>query len=308
VARYIGERLLRMIPVLLLLSMLVFSMMHFLPGDPAAVMLNESAALSKEAIEALRERLGLNDPFYVQYWRFISRAMQGDFGRSIQTNRPVLPEIWAVYPSTLQLALASLVVAGVVGVTLGVVAALNQNTPIDSVSMIIALAGVSMPIFWVGLLLILVFSLYLGWFPITGQGGWKRLVLPAVSLGWGSAGIIARLTRASLLEVLRQEYIVTARAKGLRGRIVIVEHALRNAFIPVITILGLQFGNLLGGTVITETVFARQGIGLLAVNAILVKDFPLVQGTIFVAAISYMLVNLGVDVLIAALDPRIQYR
>jgi peptide/nickel transport system permease protein len=296
-----------MIPLILLISIFVFSMMHFLPGDPATLMLRESAAMSQEAVEMLRERLGLNDPLHVQYWRFISRAVRGDFGRSIQTNRPVLGMLGEVFPQTLQLALASMGVAVLIGITLGTIAALRQNTWIDNVSMVLALVGVSMPIFWVALILILVFGVKLGWVPITGQGGIKRLILPAISLGWGSAGIIARLTRASLLEVMRQEYITVARAKGLREMVVVTRHGLRNAIIPVVTIVGLQFGSLLGGAVITETVFARQGIGRVAVNAILLKDFPLVQGTVFMAALAYMVVNLVIDIVCAWLDPRIQY-
>ena len=305
--KYILGRLLRMVPLILLLSLFIFSMMHLLPGDPVSLMLSEGQAYSKEAVERVREQLGLNDPLHVQYWRFISRAAQGDFGRSIQSNRPVIEDIMVLFPSTMQLAFASMFVAGAAGLTLGTIAALKQNTVVDNASMVLALAGVSMPIFWVGLLLMLVFSIKLGWFPIIGQGGFKRLVLPAISLGLGSAAIIARLTRASLLEVLRQEYVTVARAKGLRERVVVIRHALRNALIPVVTILGLQFGGLLGGTVITETVFARQGIGRLAVNAILVKDFPVVQGTVFIAALAFMLVNLVVDIIVAWLDPRIQY-
>jgi peptide/nickel transport system permease protein len=305
-SRYIIRRVARIIPLILLLSIFVFSMMHFLPGDPATLMLREATATSQEAVEKLREQLGLNDPLYVQYWRFISRAARGDFGRSIQTNRPVMGEILEVFPQTLQLAFAAMVVAAIVGLFFGTVAALKQNTIVDNASMVFALAGVSMPIFWVGLLLMLVFSVRLGWIPVTGQGGIKRLILPAIALGWGSAGVIARLTRASLLEVMRQDYVTVARAKGLRERVVVRRHALRNALIPVTIIVGLQFGALLGGAVITETVFARQGIGRLAVNAILVKDFPLVQGTVFVAALAYMLVNLFVDIGTAWLDPRIQ--
>ena len=305
--KYIVGRLARMIPVTILLSMFVFSMMHFLPGDPATMMLNESTAMSQEAVEALREQLGLNDPLYVQYWRWVSRAARGDFGRSILTHRPVLEDIMTVLPATAQLAGAGMVVAIIMGVTLGTIAALRHNTFIDNLSMVISLAGVSMPIFWVGLLLMLLFGIYLGWVPITGQGGLDRLILPAFTLGLGSAGIIARLTRASLLETLRQEYVTVARAKGLRERAVVARHALRNALIPVVTIVGLQFGGMLGGTVITETVFARQGIGRLAVNSILINDFPIVQATIFLAALTYMVVNLIVDIICAILDPRIQF-
>lgn len=305
--RYVTGRLVRMVPVILLLSIVVFSMMHFLPGDPATLMLSESSAASKEAVERLREQLGLNDPLYVQYWRFISKAVRGDFGYSIRTHRPVMGMILEVFPSTIQLTLAAMLFAVLMGVVLGVIAAVRHNSLLDNFSMVLSFAGISMPIFWVGLLLMLVFCIRLGWFPVTGQGGWKRLVLPAISLGLGSAAIIARLTRASLLEVLRQDYMTTARAKGLREWVVVIRHGLRNALIPVVTIVGLQFGSLLGGAVITETVFARQGIGQFAVNAVLMKDFPAVQGTVLVAAISYMLVNLMVDMLYAWLDPRIRY-
>jgi peptide/nickel transport system permease protein len=296
-----------MIPVLFLLSLFVFSMMHFLPGDPATLMLVESQATSVEAVERLREQLGLNDPLHVQYWRFVSRAVRGDFGRSVQSRRPVMDSIMEVFPQTLQLALAAILVSASMGLVLGSIAALKQNSLFDNASMLVALSGVSMPIFWVGLLLMLVFSVKLGWIPVTGQGGVKRLILPAIALGWGAAGVIARLTRASLLEVLRQDHVMVARAKGLRERSVVVTHGLRNALIPVITIVGLQFGGLLGGAVIAETVFARQGVGRLAVNAVLVKDFPVVQGSVFIIAIAYMFVNLFVDVVIAWLDPRIKY-
>lgn len=304
---YIRGRVLRAIPVLFGVSVLVFSMLQFLPGDPATLILGESTAASAEAVERLREQLGLNEPVYVQYWRFISRAVTGDLGTSVSTHQPVTEMIFAVLPSTFELTLAAMLIAVVIGVTLGVVAAVRQNTWLDSASILLASLGVSMPIFWLGLLLIYLFSIQLGWFPVLGQGGLNRLVLPALALGVGAAGIIARLVRSSLLEVLRQEYMQTARAKGLRDGAVIVRHGLRNALIPVVTIIGLQFGALLGGAFITETVFSRQGIGRLAVNAILRKDFPLVQGTVLLTAVIYVVMNLCVDVAYSVLDPRIRY-
>ena len=306
-AKYVAGRVLRMVPVLLILSVVVFSLIYFLPGDPATLMVQDAMAMSKDALEAIREYYGLNDPLHVQYLRFLSRAIRGDFGRSIRTNRPVMFEIVSVFPSTVQLTLAAMIVAVALGGVLGTIAALNHGSLIDNLSMVVSLLGVSVPIFWLGLLLILVFGLKLRWVPITGEEGWRRLILPAIALGSSPAGIIARLTRASLLEILRQDYVVTARAKGLRERSVIIQHALRNALIPVVTVVGLQFGSLLGGAVITEAVFARRGLGTLAVEAVLVKNFPVIQGTVFVAAITYMLINLMIDVLCAWLDPRIRY-
>lgn len=303
---YLRWRLLRAIPVLLGVSVLVFSMLYFVPGDPVRLMLGESAT-SAEAIAQLRQQLGLNDPPYVQYWRFVSRAVRGDLGTSISTHQPVTQMIFAVLPSTIQLTVAAMAVAIITGVCFGVLAAVKQQTWVDNVSILLASLGVSMPIFWLGLVLIYVFSIRFGWVPVTGQGGIKRLVLPAIALGLGAAGIIARLVRSSLLEILRQEYMQTARAKGLRERTVVVHHGLRNALIPVVTIVGLQFGALLGGTVITETVFSRQGIGRLAVNAILMKDYPVVQGTVMLTAVIYVVVNLLVDLSYALLDPRIRY-
>jgi len=307
VIRYIQWRLARAIPVLFGISILVFMMLHFLPGDPVEAMLSESSGTSAEAVEEAREQLGLNDPILVQYGRFLGNALQGDFGESIQTHRPVSEMITDVLPSTLRLTLAAMVTAIVFGITLGTVAAIRQHTWLDTLSMLISLLGVSMPIFWLGLLLIYVFAIRLGWVPITGEGDGKRLILPAFTLGLGAAAIIARLVRASLLEVMRQDYMQTARAKGLNERQTIIVHGLRNALIPVVTIVGLQFGGLIGGAVITETVFARRGIGQLAVNAIVRRDFPLVQGTVLLAAVGYLMVNILVDISYAWLDPRVKY-
>ena len=303
--RYLIQRLLSTIPVVLGVSIAVFAMLHLVPGDPIQMMLGEFQT-SPEQIEKLKAQLYLDKPLPEQYLRFMSNAVQGDLGYSIRSKRPVMDEIRDNLPSTLILTLAGLAIAVVVGMTLGIVAAVKQNTWADLAAMIMAMLGVSMPSFWLGLLLIFGFSLKFNWFPATGGGGFKHLVRPAITLGLGASAIIARLTRSTMLEVLRQEYIITARAKGLRNSVVIVRHALRNAMIPTITILGLQFGQLLAGTVVIETVFGRPGIGRLIVAAILEKDFPLVQGIVLFIALAYVLINLLVDVLYAVLDPRIR--
>ena len=302
----IGKRLLASIPVLWGVTTLVFLAIHLLPGDPAELMLAESGG-SAESIAYLRTQLGLDDPLYVQYGRFLLNTLRGDLGRSIFTNRPVLQTILEQLPSTIELALAAMLVAIALGTGLGILAALNHNSWLDNACMAIAVAGVSVPIFWSGLLLILLFSSTLHWLPATGQGGLRHLLLPAVVLGFASSGTIARLVRSSLLEVLYKEYITTARAKGLSERLILTHHALKNALIPVITVVGLQFGFLLGGAVVTETVFSRQGIGGLIVDAILWKDFPLVQGGVLLAAVTYTLVNLLVDISYAFTDPRIRH-
>ena len=304
--RYVRTRLLAALPVLLGVSILVFSMLHLLPGDPAQIILGE-AVTSAQDLARLRRELGFDAPLHVQYARFLGRALSGDLGRSLQSRRPVLDEILAQLPSTVQLTLAGLALAVVVGVVLGVAAATHRGSWADTLCMLLALGGLSMPAFWLGLMLIFFFALQLGWLPATGQGGLARLVLPALTLGYGAAGVIARLVRSSMLEVLRIEYVTTARSKGLAERRVVYRHALRNALIPVITIVGLQFGALLGGTVVIETVFARQGIGRLLVGAILYKDFPLVQGIVLFTASAYVLVNLLVDLGYALTDPRIRY-
>ncbi len=293
-------------PVLLGISVLVFLMMHIVPGDPARMMLGE-LAVQQDAIANLRHQLGLDQPIPVQYWRFLTGALHGDLGRSILENQPVARMIWQSLPSTAELTLAGLGIAVLLGGALGILAAVRQNTWVDTASMVLALWGVSMPTFWMGLLLIFLFSLKLGWLPATGQGGLIRLIMPAFTLGYVAAAVIARLVRSSMLEVLRQDYVRTAQAKGLAPRLVIYRHALRNALIPVITVLGLQFGALLGGSVIIETVFSRPGIGRLAVTSILSKDFQVTQGTVLMSAVFYTLVNIMVDLAYALADPRIRY-
>jgi ABC-type dipeptide/oligopeptide/nickel transport system permease component len=306
VTRYISGRLLVTFPVIVGVTLCVFSMLFLIPGDPVKMMLSEFVT-SPEQIARMRAQLHLNEPFPQQYGRFVWSAVHGDLGSSIRDRRPVTAEIVEVLPSTVQLSIAALVLSASLGIVLGIVAAVRQNSWLDMGSMAVALVGVSMPSFWLGLLLIFTFSLHLGWFPATGGGSLDHLPLPALALGLGASAIIARLTRSSMLEVLRMEYITTARAKGLAGPGVILRHGLKNALIPIITIFGLQFGTLLAGTVIIETVFGRPGVGRLLVTAILNKDFPLVQGVVLFVAVVYVLINLVVDVMYAAVDPRIRY-
>ncbi|MDQ3549868.1 MAG: ABC transporter permease [Chloroflexota bacterium] len=291
--RFIGIRVLTAIPVLFGVATIVFFMMRVLPGDPAQLMLYETGA-SGEEVEQLREQLGLNDPLYIQFWNYLANVVQGDFGQSFYTKQYVTTMLASQFRSTLELTLAAMLISTALGVTLGVISAIKQHTWVDSASMVFALAGVSLPSFWLGLMLIFLFSLRLGWLPTVGSSSLKHLILPAVTLGIGGAAIIARLVRSSMLEVLRQEYVVTARAKGLSAY--------------AVTILGLQFGYLLGGTVVVETVFSRQGIGRLAVVAIKGKDFDVIQGWALFVATIYIFVNLLVDISYAWLDPRIRYR
>ncbi|MGQ0571245.1 MAG: nickel ABC transporter permease [Armatimonadota bacterium] len=303
--RYVATRVLLTLPVLLGVSLLVFSMMHLVPGDPVALMMEETGA-SAEQVERLRAQLGLDKPLYVQYGRFLLRAVRGDLGRSIRSNRPVVEEVLEQFPQTVELTIVGMSIAIVVGMGLGVLSAQHRSGWINDTSMLVALLGVSMPNFWLGLLLIFLFALTLGWLPAVGEGGWQSLILPAFTLGLSAAAVIARMTRSSLLEVLGQDYIRTARGKGLREANVLIHHALRNALIPVLTLLGLQFGRLLAGAVVVETVFSRQGIGRLAVRGILAHDFPLVQGVVLLAASLYVLVNLAVDLSYGWIDPRIR--
>jgi peptide/nickel transport system permease protein len=303
---FILRRLLILVPVVLGVSFLVFAAMYLLPGDAVDSMLAERGA-SAEELARLRTQLGLDQPFLVQYGRFVQRLVTGDLGSSIVSGRPVADQIASQFPATIELTLAALAIAVVVGVPLGVLAAVKRGTWIDSLSMVVALVGVSMPNFWLGLLLILTFSLQLGWFPAAGTGGWSYLVLPAITLGFSGVAIIARITRSSLLEVIHADYVRTARSKGLRPAIVIVKHAMRNSMASVMTVIGLQFGALLGGSVVVETVFGRQGLGFLTVQGIQRSDFPLVQVTVMLAALAFVVVNLLVDLTYSLLDPRIRY-
>lgn len=303
--RYIARRILAAIPVLLGALTLVFVLMRLLPGDPVELMVAEAGG-SAEAAARLRDQLGLEANLQIQYLRYLGQILQGDLGRSLFTNRPVVQIILEQLPSTIELALAAMVIAVVSGFGLGFLAALNRNTWCDSLCTSLAVVGVSVPVFWSGMLFIFLFSVILRWLPATGQGSLKHLVMPAFVLGLTSAGTIARMVRSSVLEVLSQDYIITARAKGLRELVVLGRHVFKNALIPVITVIGLQFGFLLSGTVVTEMVFSRQGLGRTLVEAILWKDFPLVQGVVLLTAVIYTLVNLAGDLSYALIDPRLR--
>lgn len=304
--RYIGNRLIAAVPTVLLVTVLVFLILHLIPGDPAEIFLGENRS-TPELLAQVRADMGLDRPLHVQYLSYMGGALRGDFGRSLNNNRPVLGEILGRLPATLELTLAAMAIGTVLGMSLGIISALGHNTWVDTAAMALALLGVSMPIFWMSLLLIFFFSVRLNWFPAIGQGGIERLVLPAFALGLLSSSTLARLVRSSMLEVLSQDYVRTARAKGLRDRTVVLRHALKNALIPTITVLGLQFGQLIGGAVITETIFARRGLGRLYVDSILNKDFTMVQAMTLFLALAYVLINLAVDVAYAAVDPRISY-
>jgi peptide/nickel transport system permease protein len=305
--KYLGRRLVQLVPVLFLMSVMVFLILYLLPGDPATLALIGHGATTMEHVEELREQMGLNDPIYVQYGRYLANAVRGNLGTSARFRRPVTEIIMEQFPATLKLSIVGMSIALVFGLTIGIVAAIWRYSWVDTLSMFLALIGVSTPIFWSGLMAIFVFSFRLGWLPSTGTGGWKGMVLPAFTLGLVATGTIARLTRSGLIEVMSQDYVRTARAKGLGEWLVISRHAMKNAMIPIVTVLGLQFGAMLGGAVITETVFSRPGIGRLVVSAVLWEDYALAQGAILLIAICFVLVNLMVDVSYAWLDPRIRY-
>jgi peptide/nickel transport system permease protein len=332
-ASYLLRRLLLTIPILLGVSMLVFFMLHSAGGDPATLMLGSRA--DPDAIAELRAELGLDRPLWVQYIDFLSGAARGDFGRSYRSNSPVVAEIAARFPATIELAVAAMGIAVVVGVAVGTVAAVRRHTVFDYLSSAGVLLGISIPTFWLGIILIIVFGLWLRWLPISGrvdprlgadpsvpfltvtsllQGNWavagdafRHLILPALTLAAWPAAIVARMTRASLLESLGQDYARTARGKGLPERLIVVRHAARNALLPVLTVVGLEFGTLLGGAVVTETIFAWPGLGQLTVAAIGARDYQVIQGVVVLLAAVFVVLNLMVDVLYAVLDPRIRY-
>ena len=303
-ALFLVRRLALAIPVLLGVATLVFSLIHLIPGDPAQAMLGDAA--SQADVDALRQRLGLDRPLVEQYGRFLGGLVRGDLGTSLRTGEPVTQQIRLRVPATIELAAAAMLVAIGVAIPLGVLAAVRRGTAIDAASMSLALAGISVPNFWLGPLLAIVFAVQLQWLPVSGRGTWAHLVLPAVSLGAGLAAILARMTRATLLEELRELYVQAARARGVSPSRAVLGHALRNGLIPVVTLLGLQFGNVLTGAVITETVFAWPGIGRLLIQSIGFRDYPVVQGCILFIATTYVLVNLATDLAYGALDPRIR--
>lgn len=303
--QYIIRRLLIMIPVLLGVSLIIFTMVRVIPGDPAIILAGPHA--TKEQVDNIRAQLGVDRHPVIQYVSFLGNLLQGDLGSSTRTGLPVTREIMARLPNTIVLAFTAIILASFLGVLTGIIAGVKQNSFFDHLSMMIALFGLSMPVFWLGLMLMLLFSIQLGWLPAVGSETPKHLILPAITLAANSTAIIARMTRSSMLEVIRLDYVRTARAKGLTEKLVIWRHALKNALIPVVTIIGLQTGTLLGGAVLTEIVFAWPGIGRLLVEALLSRDYPVVQGVVLLVATMFIFINLIVDILYSYLDPRIRY-
>jgi peptide/nickel transport system permease protein len=309
--KFFLQRVIAAIPTLLGVFLVVFFVVHLIPGDPVLAMLGDRATAAQ--LEQTRAQLGFDRPLHVQFANFLGEYLRGDMGDSIRSRRPVLNEIVARFPHTFQLAVGGMLIAVVLGVPLGIVAASRRGSLVDLASLLISTLGVAAPIFWVGLLLSLLFAIRLDWFPSIGAGRpgdplsvLRALVLPSVTLGLAGMAIIARLTRSSMLEVLKEDYIRTAKAKGLRSRLVVYKHALKNAANPIVTIVGLNFGYLLGGTVLIETVFARPGLGKLLVDAILARDYPVVQGVTFVIAATFILINLLTDMLYGLIDPRVR--
>ena len=308
---YVLRRLLLALPVLLGVSVLVFLILHLTPGNPALAVAGPDAP--PEVVREVERALGLDQPLYVQYARYLARIARGDFGRSIRSREPVLGRLRDTFPVTLSLALIGVVFTTAVSLPMGILAAYHRNTPLDVATILIVLTGSAMPVFAVGLILLWIFGVTLRWFPISGYAplttlsGWRHMVLPAITVSSGTVALLARLTRSSMLETLHQGYVQTARAKGLRELLVVLRHAFRNALLPVITVIGLQFGILLSGAVVTESIFSLPGMGRLLVQAILGRDFPVVQGAVLLAAATFVLTNLIVDTIYAAADPRIRY-
>ena len=302
--KFTMKRLVYLVLVLVGVSFLVFLLLYMTPGDPVRMLLGESA--TTEAQAELRLELGLDDPFLVQYGRYIKNiVVHQDLGTSYSTRRPVLYEIMTVFPNTVKLATAAIIIAVILGTFLGIVSAVRQNSLLDNAVMVLALIGTSAPIFWIGILMIILFSVNLGWLPPSGFGSFKQLIMPALALGMQSTAVVARMTRSSMLEVIRQDFVKTARAKGQKESVVIMKHVFRNALIPVITVVGLQFGTLLGGAMLTEVVFSIPGVGRLMIEAIKQRDFPIVQGSVLFVAACFSLVNLAVDLLYAVVDPKV---
>jgi ABC-type dipeptide/oligopeptide/nickel transport system permease component len=303
--RYLIRRLLLTIPVMLGVATLVFALIHLVPGDPAQAMLGETAPQAD--VLKLRHSLGLDQPLLTQYRTFMAGLARGDLGTSFRYNVPVTAQIREKFPNTATLAVAAMCFAILFAIPLGILAAVFRGTSIDHAAMTIALAGISMPNFWLGPLLAIVFAVRLGWLPVSGTGGLSHLILPAITLGAALSAILARMTRASLLEELRELYVLAARARGLSGMRAVVKHAFRNSLIPIVTIIGLQFGAVLTGTIITETIFAWPGLGRLLIQAISFRDYPLVQGCILFISVTYVAMNLLTDLTYGFLDPRIRF-
>jgi len=302
---YLGRRLLLTVPVLLGIAIVVFFVIALIPGDAVSAMMTQ-VKLAPDQMALLRRQLGLDDPLFVRLGNYLAGLLKGDLGVSFFGYHPVLRLIRENFPATLELTVAAMGVAVILGLPLGMIAALRHNTWLDLSGMTVALIGISIPGFWLGLMMIQFFSVQFGWLPITGHG-LRPLIMPAIALGVAESAVLARLTRASLLEVLREDFVRTAKAKGLGMRPVVLRHAFRAALIPVLTMFGMQFGTLIGGAVVIENVFARQGLGTLVTKAVINRDAPVVQGVVLVAAVLYVLVNLTVDALYAFIDPRIRY-
>jgi len=304
-AHFLLRRLLLTIPVLLGVATLVFSLIHLVPGDPVQAMLGESA--SPQEVAEVSHRLGLDRPLYVQYWAFLKGATRGDLGVSLRTSEPVAQAIADRMPATFQLAIAAMVLAVVIAIPLGIIAAVGAGTGVDYAATTLALLGISMPNFWIGPLLAILFSVTLGWLPVSGSGTAAHLVLPAITLGAPLAAVLARMTRASVIEELRELYVLAARARGVSRTRAVLRHAFRNSLIPIVTVLGLQMGAVLTGAVTTETIFAWPGVGRLLIQSINFRDYPLVQGCILLIAVTYVTMNLLTDLTYGFLDPRIRF-
>jgi ABC-type dipeptide/oligopeptide/nickel transport system permease component len=303
---YIIKRLLLSIPTIFGVIFIVMLTIELVPGDPVELMLGEHA--TKEAVENVRTALGLDKPLLTRYFMYLKNLTKGDMGRSIRENRLVSKEISDVWPATLKLTIAAMVIALSMGVMLGIFSAVKPNSYFDGTNRIISLFGLSMPVFWIGLVMIVIFAYWLRLLPTGGTGSWKHIVLPAVTLSLPSIAMVSRMTRSSLLEVLKEDYVRTARAKGLSEKVVILKHALKNALIPIVTLSGLQLGQLMGGAILTETVFAWPGLGRLMIRAIFARDYILLQGTVLVFALAFVLINLIVDLSYSFLDPRVSYK
>jgi peptide/nickel transport system permease protein len=303
--KYIIKKLIAAIPVMLGMTLITFILLNIVPGDPVALMMREH--ISPDVVARVRAEMHLDDPAYIRFFRFLFNALHGDFGISYKLNRPVSGLLLGAFPNTLILAIAAALVSWVIGIPAGILSAVKQYSLADNFFMGFSLLGVSMPVFWVGLLFQYIFALKLGILPVSGFSGPEYLIMPAIVLGWSSAGTIARLTRSSLLEVMRNDYIRTARAKGLQEIMVIISHALKNSLLPVVTVMALQVADLLSGAVITESIFGIPGIGRVAVNAIQSRDMPLLQGSVVLTIVIVIIGNLAADILYSYLDPRIKY-
>jgi peptide/nickel transport system permease protein len=308
VLRYLTRRALALVPILLGVTIVTFVVLRVIPGDPIQALIDErGVGIDQATIESIRQQFGLDKPLPVQYGKFVADAVKGDLGRSFSSRQPVTSEILARLPATARLAGAAMVLAIVAGMLLGMIAAVRRTTWVDTASMVVALSGLSIPVFWLALLLMYVLSIQLGLLPPSGYGEWRNIVMPAIALGAAPAAVIARITRSAILEVIGSDYVTTARAKGLTERVVIWRHTLRNALVPVVTILGLQIGSLLSGAVVTETIFNWPGVGRLLVDSIFRRDFPMVQGGVILVAGIFAVVNVATDLVYAVIDPRIRY-